>query len=308
MTVSFSVDSFAQAIDHAVIKSVVQLVTPVRSDGHSRTGTGFLVSVRVSEVTGAAQPIFLVTNKHMIGTYNPTSRHNEVEPIDDWVGLRLYTGAAPPTEEIRVELKRSDGQLNPSRCALDPDPLVDVAVVRIDDTLPKYQHRRLEISSLETNYLEPFGNLPGPYANMGAPVFALGYPRGITSLLTNFPVAKVGHLAAPAGEELAIRTHLETKEKKIVPLIFRGKLLLIDGLIVPGNSGGPVVLPGAGAMGVDPESGRLKVKSAGSSLIIGIVSTKTSDDGLVIAFATDYIRNLIDTLIGRIRDGSKHSK
>ena len=293
------VNTFAQSIDQSVIRSVVQLSTPVRPDGRSYSGTGFLMSVPVAEVAGPFQPTFLVTNKHMIGTYDPTSKDNNVEPLDDWVGVRLYTGTIPPFEEIRVELKGSDGKMDQSRCALDPDPLVDVAVIRIDDTLAKYGDRGLKISGLGTGYLEPFGNLPGPYANMGALVYALGYPRGITSLLTNYPVAKVAHLAAAAGEELAIRTHIQ-KKKDLVPMTFKGKLLLIDGLIAPGNSGGPVVLPGAGAIGVDPKTGLLQIKSAGSSLIIGIVSNKTSDDGLVIAFATDYIRNLIDSLVARI--------
>jgi hypothetical protein len=307
--VAIPLNVFAQAIDNLVVRSVVQLVTPASADGRYLIGTGFLISVAVPEVSGPIPPTFLVTNKHMIGTYNPTDKDNNVDPIEDWIGLRLYTGSVPPIEEIRVGLKGSDGKLNTSRCALDPDPLVDVAVIRVDDTLvTKYQNKRIKLSTLGTDYLEPFGNLPGPYANIGAPVFALGYPRGVTSLLTNYPVAKVGHLATPGGEELAINTHVQTKDKKIVPVIFRGKLLLIDGLIVPGNSGGPVVLPGAGAMGVDPKTGLLQMKAAGSSLIIGIVSSKTSDDGLVIAFSTDYIRLLIDSLVTRIRDSSKQSK
>jgi hypothetical protein len=175
---------------------------------------------------------------------------------------------------------------------LDPDPLVDVAVIRVDDFLAKYPTAKVHVWSLDTDFLQPFSELPGFYANIGALVFALGYPQGVTSLLTNYPVAKVGHLAARGGEELAIQSGR---------VVYRGKLLLIDGLLVGGNSGGPIVLPGVGAQGVDLETGQIKVRMSGSSRIIGIVSNKTSPDGLVIAFSSDYVRSLIDIHVQKIR-------
>jgi Trypsin-like peptidase domain len=289
--------SLAQGvIDQGVVRSVVQVLGPIRADGNRSLGSGFLISVGIAGVTtGPLEPTFLVTNKHLIGSYNPSDKDKNLVP-EDWIGVAFYTRSIPPTNEIRIPLKDANGKLDTSRCVLDPDPLVDVAVIRVDDVLTKQPaakgYAKVHVSSLDIDYLHPFSDLPGFYANIGALVFALGYPQGVTSLMTNYPVAKVGHLAAQGGEELAIQSG---------SVVFRGKLLLIDGLIVPGNSGGPIVLPGVGAQGVDLETGQIKVRISGSSRIIGIVSNKTSPDGLVIAFSSDYVKQLIDIHVQNIR-------
>jgi hypothetical protein len=75
------------------------------------------------------------------------------------------------------------------------------------------------MKTLSTDWLEKFGNLPGDFGYIGARVFALGYPQGITSLWV-------------------------TRSGKQTDIPVRGKLILVYGLIVPGNSGGPIVLPG----------------------------------------------------------------
>jgi hypothetical protein len=62
---------------------------------------------------------------------------------------------------------------------------------------------------------------------------------------------------------------------------------------------------GIRTQGVDLETGQIKVRISGSSRIIGIVSNKTSPDGLVIAFSSDYVRSLIDLHVKKIRPESK---
>ena len=273
---TLSCNTFAQGvIDQPVVQSVVQVLGPIRADGSRSLGSGFLISVEIPGVTtGPLDPTFLVTNKHVIGSFNPTDKDKNLVP-EDWIGVRFYIRSIPPTNEVRIPLKDANGELDTSRTVLDPDPLVDVVAIRVDDFLARYRTAKVHVWSLDIDFLQPFSELPGFYANIGALVFALGYPRGVTSLLTNYPVAKVGHLAARGGEELAIQSG---------PVVYRGKLFLIDGLLVGGNSGGPIVLPGVGAHGVDLETGQTKARISGSSRIIGIVSNKTSPDGLVIAF------------------------
>jgi len=131
-------------------------------------------------------------------------------------------------------------------------------------------------------------------------VFALGYPLGITSLLTNRAVAKAGYLAAIPGEELAFSTPSKTCDgKKDGLVVLRGKLLLVDGLIVPGNSGGPVLLPAGESFGRDSITGQFQIRMTKSNRIIGIVSSTLGPSGLSVAYSSDYIDELIEVLLKR---------
>lgn len=73
---SLPYNTFAQGvIDQAVVQSVVQVLGPIRADGSRSLGSGFLISVGIPGVTtGPLDPTFLVTNKHVIGTYNPIDK------------------------------------------------------------------------------------------------------------------------------------------------------------------------------------------------------------------------------------------
>jgi hypothetical protein len=52
-----------------------------------------------------------------------------------------------------------------------------------------------------------------------------------------------------------------------------GRLLVVDGLIVPGNSGGPIVIPSELKLRRDPETNQLQFASAQTrNYVIGIVS------------------------------------
>jgi len=287
-------------IDQAVIDSVVQVLGPPRADGKVPAGTGFLIGVRNPEESGEVSAVFLVTNKHMLGSWNPADR--VVSPINDWLALRAYKNNVTnnrPVEDVRILLKTPAGVLNPLLVALHPDQAVDVAIVRVDQALR--EHKNLNVTTLTVAHFEAFEDLPGPFAGTGSLVYALGYPNGVTSVATNRPVAKVGHLAAKAGEELTLKTTWSTRQGKNVEVLVRGKLLLIDGLLVPGNSGGPVILPGAGAIGTDPKTGLVTIKSAGSSKILGVVSAGLGPSGLAYAYSTDYINELIVAFFSQSR-------
>jgi hypothetical protein len=298
----------AQPIDEAVLKSVIQIST-----SRATTGTGFLIATPFERAGNEQRTaVFLVTNKHMLGEWNPIDGDFNHY---DWITLHLYRdmpASDGPVEKTQVPLKTADGKLNISRVAVHPDRTVDVAVVRIDDIALAHQNRirqRMTTKVLTTDWFEPFTNLPGAFAHIGAQVFALGYSNGITSLLTNNPIAKVGHLAATAGEELALAARWSTRSGENSSITIRGKLILVDGLIVPGNSGGPVLLPGGGGVwGKNPKTGETIVQSAGPSKIIGVVSSGWAPAGLSYAYATDYIRSVLDSLLVQMADDSKKPK
>ena len=288
-------------IEATVPKSVVQVNTPPvfkdKTTGrfHPGNGTGLIVG-RMSAI--GKDPRFvsvLITNKHMIGNWNPVE--GKVSRIFDWIELKLYKKQPDPTSPVivvRVPLKTASGTQDTTRLALHSDDQVDLVAVRFDLDIPP--NTDYNVQTLDVGYLVPFDRVKSIPAGLGDMVFALGYPSGITSIDTNRPIAKVGHLAATPGEALAIRTSWDLSNGKTAASIIRGKLFLIDGLIVGGNSGGPVLLPAGGAFGVDPATGVSALRFTKDNRILGIVSSGWAEAGLAIAYSGDYVLPLIDAL------------
>ncbi len=198
--------SYGVIIEQAVLDSVVQIITST-----NETGTGFLIGITLDE-TKNQKTVFLVTNKHMLGCWNPID--GKVVSINDWITVRLYRKkpeSSGPTLDIRVQLKHPDGSLDTSQVALHPDSSVDVAVVRLDQSFFKTEgfEGTLPLTALPRDYFKSFDSLPDGFTDVGSLVFALGYPGGITSVLTNRPVAKAGYLAAVPGKETSSQYKME---------------------------------------------------------------------------------------------------
>ena len=95
------------------------------------------------------------------------------------------------------------------------------------------------------SYMVRFGGIDKQLTGVGDLVFALGYPRGISSFPTNHPIAKATYLVSWPGEEISIPVTCELQpngQPRIVTVT--GKILIVDGLILHGNSGSPVLLAG----------------------------------------------------------------
>jgi hypothetical protein len=74
---------------------------------------------------------------------------------------------------------------------------------------------------------------------IGDQINVIGYPEGIRHRTTNFPILRSGIISSMIGEELEDEyKSLDGKRRK---RILRG--FLVDGAIIPGSSGSPVVLP-----------------------------------------------------------------
>ena len=89
-------------------------------------------------------------------------------------------------------------------------------------------------------------------------------------------------------------------------MVLRGKLLLVDGLIVPGNSGGPVLLPAGESFGHDSTTGQFQIRMTKSNRIIGIVSGTLGPSGLSVAYSSDYADELVEVLLKH--NGAKPGK
>ena len=183
-----------------------------------------------------------------------------------------------------------------NRFALAPDPHVDVAVVSLNDVaMPG--GTPFTFNHLDPSLLLRSSEIATWFVGVGDQVFALGYPLGITSAKTSYPIAKAGYLAAPPGETFALNFPSTRRNGTSTTVQLDAKVLVVDGLIVPGNSGGPVVLPSDLKMRRDPKTKELQFATAqADNFVVGVVSMDLGDSGLTVCFSTDYVIELVDSL------------
>jgi S1-C subfamily serine protease len=111
----------------------------------------------------------------------------------------------------------------PDSAAIFAHPVVDLAAVRLNaGTLQK---DGIEFKFFVSADLATRETIAGEGIAVGDGVFVLGFPMGLTGTERNFVVAKQGIIARLTA----------TQDPKLT------KEYLIDALIFPGNSGGPVV-------------------------------------------------------------------
>ena len=76
---------------------------------------------------------------------------------------------------------------------------------------------------------------------------------------------------------------------------------MVDGLLVPGNSGGPVIMPSEMVTRRNPNTGGLEFASKETqNSVIGIMSMTLNDTGLSIVYSSDYIVELIHLFEGTV--------
>jgi len=152
-------------------------------------------------------------------------------------------------------------------------------------------------NSLDPSFLLPFEKIQTWFTGVGDQVFALGYPLGITSARTSYPIAKAGYLAAPPGEPFALNIPTTRRNGTADIVALDAKMLVVDGLIVPGNSGGPVVLPSELKIRRNPKTKQIEFgTSQTQNFVLGVVSMGIADSGLTICFSSDYALELVESL------------
>jgi hypothetical protein len=256
-------------------------------------GTGFVVA---SEGNGASEKglYFLVTNKHMIGDW--TLADGDILEFRNTLEVSFYGGVGRSFTPITVPLLDAENHLLSKRLRLADNPNVDVAVVFLNEIMTATG--TLKMTGFGTSYLLPFNRMSSYLTGLGDQIFALGYPLGITSARTSHPIAKAGYLATVPGEEFAIDIPSLSRNATHSTTRLEGKLLVVDGLIVAGNSGGPIVLPSELKMRRDPATKEVQLATEQTkNLVIGIVSMGIGDSGLTLAYASDYIVDVITRFV-----------
>jgi S1-C subfamily serine protease len=289
MTVGIAPAQWEGKVSTNFLNSVVRIETAPDPAKRTATGTGFLVGLDPSK-SGSPSRILLVTNKHMVGDWNLAN--GDVKDFRDWVTIYVYTtanAAGMSYAPVRIVLKDKMGVLIKGKVTLHKNPKVDIAIVRLDAEIAPFS-----LTVLPEDLLIPFGKILGFQTGLGDEVFALGYPFGIRSVKSGYPVAKVGHLASLPGEDFRLDTWAINRLGQKVAVSLDGKILIVDGLIVQGNSGGPVITAAGVRTLRDPESNKLMFSSKPvPNAVIGIVSSTLDGAGLAVVYATDYITELL---------------
>jgi len=189
-------------------------------------GTGFLISRLIDKDIGK---FFLATNKHVLNK-DPELRESSTHVF------------------LHFNIRNSDGSIRKQRIAWPiissdgsklwrshPDQDVDVLVFDVTSFI----NFRKDIVAKWVNYslFCDRSIIEEKDITIGDEVIVVGYPLGFRHRTTNFPLFRSGMISTCIGEELEdiIRENGVERRRTL-----RG--FLIDGGIVPGSSGSPVVL------------------------------------------------------------------
>jgi hypothetical protein len=293
--IAISQSHASDRLNPVLLKSVLRIEWPADAQGNAKTGGGFLMLA--SEDTSGK--IFLITNKHMIGDYNYADA--DIQNYTPWINVFFYrTGDPTGVTYKATKIDLLNGTvLDTNKVHMHPSPRVDLVAIDVTD-VARDTREHIDRTAYAPSYLAPFANILHFDTTIADEVIALGYPLGISSLRNAYPIAKIGYLASTPGEEVTIP--ITTLNRAGVPtkVTLDGKFLVVDGLIVNGNSGGPVVLVGGGRVRlVEIEhTGKYDQQFLNApipNLVTGVVSYALGG-GLTAVVSSDYLIDLLKTL------------
>lgn len=209
-------------------------------------------------------------------------------------------------------LKDAKGQLDKRKVFVSEDKSVDVVAIDVD-RLIRDPEENIVSSVFAPSYMVRFEDIEKQLSGVGDLVFALGYPRGISSLVTNHPLAKAAYLASIPGEEISIPDICGAQpDGQPRTVTVKGKLLIVDGLIQHGNSGSRVLHAGGAEIRHDPKTGQIEFSNVDiKNFVCGIVSFEVwgpdlqPGSGLTAVYSSDYI---LDLLASATNETTPHPK
>lgn len=250
-------------------------------------GTGFLVNRSVDE---ARSKVFLVTNKHVL--------HEDAAERQKADKVVLHLNVKGDGDVITAQAAELPLNLNDGSKAWREHPERDVDVLVFDVTQGIVENPQVVKRFANYSLFADATKLQELDITIGEEIAVIGYPLGLRHRTTNFPLIRGGIIATRIGE--ALEDEVEEPDGTVRKRILRG--FLIDGAIIPGSSGSPVVLKptpgrfvnGAIVMG-SPEPVLLGIvaetKLASISTTAGVIP---SFAGLGLAFDAETVRETIE--------------
>lgn len=264
-------------IENRILKTVVNI---------DEKGSGFIV---LKSNKQNIKQTYLVTNKHMIGQWSLVDKFIPNKKITVFLYSR---DAIDPVIPVVVQISDEEGNLYPY-VKIHPNPKIDIAIINITEIVKGTSH--LGIKYLDPSYLIKLKDIGSEtQSGIGSLVFAIGYPAMITSKNSNLPIIKSGFISSSLTGDLKINTKWKNRENDTINENVEGKYFLVDGLIIGGNSGGPIVHAKERKYRIN-ELGQLEYSSLViPNLIFGIVSFGIDNTGISVVFAADHIIELLD--------------
>lgn len=234
------------------LQSVVQINQRINSSSIS-TGTGFIIENKEKN------QFFLITNKHVIGEWDPPEYI--FHKYNGTFSFFVYTSST--YKEIQMNL--NDGLSN--KLEVHPNRFIDVAIIDITEALAS--DKSILRRSFDVSDLIDFKSIYSDYYfGVGDIVYAIGYPHGIRSVNNNLPIAKSICIASIPGNEFYFDLNEKSNQAK-----HPGKVIIADGYLVKGNSGGPVIMPlGSHSFKYSEALKSIVTNEIENNYIIGIVS------------------------------------
>lgn len=192
-------------------------------------GTGFFVS-RPSDVDASKENVFLVTNKHVISEIE--SQRSNMSKLKIHINFKNEDGSI-----VRRFAEITNLNENKKIWYQHTDPEVDVLAINVTGlriSAPQIISPAIPYEMfINPSKVEQFG------IGIAEDLLVIGYPfiSGLRHQTTNLPFVRQGLLASNIAENLEddYQENSETRTR-----ILRG--FLIDGAIIPGSSGSPVLL------------------------------------------------------------------
>ncbi|SHM54410.1 trypsin-like peptidase domain-containing protein [Mucilaginibacter sp. OK098] len=244
----------------------------------SATGTGFFV---YRTVPNLGYKVFLVTNKHMIGDWSlgDSLIVNKNLSVSFYTKSNLFRVIDIPLKDVRGKIMDN---VHPY-----PNQSVDVVVIDVTGFIMTNSSNDLAIYAIDINNLISINNLFSYQIFTGNQVLATGYPSGVQIVSQSKPMVKSAIISSPLTSPIDVNMIMENRNHKFVSYNISAKLILIDGYIVGGNSGGPVFTPR------DKNISDPKTTQGQFNYVIGIVSAVYNNTGLSLIYSSDYIKDLI---------------
>jgi len=235
----------------------------------------------------------------MVGDWNYADR--DIRTYHPWIDVFFYrTGEDPSGQAFRptrISLVNATGTLDSSRVRLHPQPGIDLVAIDVTDKINDVSNQHIRSFAFDKTYTVPFDKIRDFQTDIADEVIALGYPLGISSQRNDYPIAKIGYLASIPGEEVSIPFPVVNRAGVATITTVEGKFVIVDGLIVPGNSGSPVVLVGGIRSRRDPQTNQLQFSTKPiPNLVIGVVSGSLGGSGLSVVISVDYVLDLLKEL------------
>ncbi len=209
-----------------LVENWIYATVPIENP-QDECGTGFLVMRSIPENQGR---VFLATNKHVV--------HEDFDQIENVSHVTCHFNTKESDGTVgtlsgKLPLVNTDGS---KRYRAHPDEDTDVLAIEVTDVIgmnPIIDKRWVTYDLFADDAKREELDI-----TVGEDVVTIGYPLGLRQGDTNFPLLRQGIIATRIGYR--VRDRMRLSDGTVAERDLRA--FLIDGAMVPGSSGSPVVL------------------------------------------------------------------